>query len=186
MEEASRAARRADAFMDLVHSGLAGCDGGHAAGDDRYMVHLVTRAGDSVVTHLDGVPVDPLNASMVACDRSSVTHVTGDDGEPLRLGRKTREWNTAQRRAIAVRDGGHCRFPGCGFSHYDIHHMQSWEDGGNTDVDNGFCQCRRHHRMLHAGYRVEGSANGELRFYRPGGTYIASTYPVAVRTLSLS
>jgi hypothetical protein len=24
-----------------------------------------------------------------------------------------------------VRDGGHCRFPGCQFSHYDIHHMQS-------------------------------------------------------------
>ncbi len=185
LEEATRAARRADAFMDLVRSGLAGCDGGHAAGDDRYMVHLVTRAGGSVVTHLDGAPVHPVNASMVACDRSSVTHVTGDGGEPLQLGRKTREWNTAQRRAISVSDGGQCRFPGCTFTHYDIHHMRSWEDGGSTDVDNGFCQCRRHHRMLHSGYRVEGSANGELRFYRAGGTYIASTYPAAARTLPL-
>jgi hypothetical protein len=26
------------------------------------------------------------------------------------------EWSTAQRRAIIVRDAGHCRFPGCTFS----------------------------------------------------------------------
>ena len=57
--------------------------------------------------------------------------------------------------------------------------MQAWDAGGATDVDNGFSQCRRHHRMLHAGYRVEGDPNGELRFYRPGGWYIASTYPAA-------
>ncbi len=93
------------------------------------------------------------------------------------LGRKTREWNTAQRRAISVRDGGHCRFVGCQFSHYDIHHIQPWEDDGPTDIDNGCCQCRRHHRMLHHQYRTQGDPNGELRFYRPDGTYIGSTYP---------
>lgn len=67
---------------------------------------------------------------------------------------------------------------------YDIHHMELWDDGGLTDVDHGFCQCRRHHRLLHAGYRVEGDPHGELTFYRPDHTCIGSTYPAASRQLA--
>jgi hypothetical protein len=37
MEEPSRAAQKADAFMDLARTALAHADGGHAAGDDRYL-----------------------------------------------------------------------------------------------------------------------------------------------------
>lgn len=59
--------------------------------------------------------------------------------------------------------------------------MRPWEVGGNTDIDNGFCGCPRHHRMLHHGYRVEGNPNGELRFHRPDGTYLGSTYPALAR-----
>jgi hypothetical protein len=65
---------------------------------------------------------------------------------------------------------------GCQFSHFDIHHLHFWEHGGSTDIDNGGCQCSRH-RMLHHGYRVEGNPNGELRFYRPDGTYLGSSHP---------
>ena len=175
VEEASRASRKADAFIDLVHAALHTADGGHAAGDDRYMVHIVTQQDGDIFSYLDGTPVHPADAATVGCDCSTVTHTTGDGGEPLNLGRKTREWSTAQRRAISVRDGGHCRFPGCQHRYYDIHHMRPWEAGGFTDIANGFCQCRRHHRLLHAGYYVEGDPNGELRFYRPDGTYIGRT-----------
>lgn len=118
---------------------------------------------------------------MIGCDTSSVTHIVTEEGEPLRLGRKRREWSAAQRRAIKVRDGGRCRFPGCWFTHTDIHHLEFWENGGLTDVDNGASKCRRHHRLMHAGFTVTGDPNGELRFYRPDGTYIGSTYPVAYR-----
>jgi hypothetical protein len=45
-----------------------------------------------------------------------------------------------ERRAISMRDGGHCRFVGCQYRHYDIHHLHYWEDGGNTDIDDGCCQ----------------------------------------------
>jgi hypothetical protein len=112
---------------------------------------------------------------MVACDTATAAYTVGEDGEPLRLGRKTREWSTAQRRAIAVRDGGHCRFPGCHHGHYDIHHIQPWEHGGLTDIDNGCCQCPRHHHMLHAGYHLQGHPDHELRFCRPDGTHLGST-----------
>jgi hypothetical protein len=118
---------------------------------------------------------------LIGCDASTVTHLVTDQGEPLNLGRKTREWNTAQRRAIRVRDGGQCRFVGCSFHHYDIHHIHGWEAGGPTDIHNGCCQCRRHHRMLHHGYQVQGDPNTELRFYRPDGTYLGSTHPAATR-----
>jgi hypothetical protein len=181
LEEAGRAARKADAFMDMVGVALAGADQGRAAGDDRYLVHMVTRDDRSGTTFLDGRPVHPVDAAVVACDTSSVSHRASGTGEPLDLGRKTREWSVAQRRAIAVRDGGHCRFAGCTFTFYDIHHLRAWEDGGPTDVRNGACLCRRHHRMIHAGYTVVGDPNGELRFYRPDGMYIGATYTAVMR-----
>ena len=176
LEEAGRAGRMADAFMDLVSAGLGAADGGHVVGADRYLVHFVTRDGGETMTLPDGTPVVPGDAGAVDCDSSSVTHSVDEHGELLSLGRKTRNWSTAQRRAIRVRDAGRCRFPGCQYTYVDIHHIQPWDQGGDTDVANGCYQCRRHHRMIHAGYRIEGYPNGELRFYRPGGSYIGSTY----------
>jgi hypothetical protein len=180
-EAPSRAAKKADAFMDLVHTALAHARDGRAAGDDRYLVHLVASAGCQEVSYLDGRPLQPIDANMISCDTGRVAHLVAAGGEPLHLGRKTREWNIAQRRAISVRDSGHCRFIGCHFSHVDIHHLRSWEAGGPTDIDNGICICRRHHRMLHRGYQIEGDPNDELRFYRPGGSYLGSSFPARAR-----
>jgi hypothetical protein len=180
-DEPTRAAKKADAFMDLVRTALTHADGGRAAGDDRYMVHVVRRSDGPTLSLMDGSPLHPADAAMIMCDASTVNHTVTEDGEPLNLGRKTRVWNAAQRRAITVRDGGHCRFPGCDFRDCEIHHMQAWENGGATDVSNGWLDCPRHHHMNHRGYRVEGDPNGELRFYRPDGTYLDSTYPAAAR-----
>ena len=177
----SRESKRADAFMDLVRTALEHADGGRAAGDDRYMVHVVRHQGSSVVTLLDGTPVEPVEGSRICCDASTVAHTVADTGEPLSLGRKTREWSTPQRRAIKVRDGGRCRFVGCRFTHTDVHHILPWEDDGPTDIDNGMSACPRHHHKLHAGFSVGGDPNGELRFYRPDGSYIGSTHPVTHR-----
>jgi len=54
---------------------------------------------------LGGRLLDERTLFQLACDSSIVTHLVDGD-EPLQLGRKTRAWNTSQRRAIAVRDGG--------------------------------------------------------------------------------
>jgi hypothetical protein len=181
----SHAERKADAFMDLVRTALAHADQHRAAGDDRYLVHVVTHDRGQHVSLLDGTPLAPADAAMIACDTATVEHTISDGGEPLHLGRKTHEWNTAQRRAIGVRDGGHCRFVGCHFVHYDIHHLQPWDAGGGTNIDNGFAACPRHHRKLHTGFRVKGDPNGELSFYRPDGLYIGSTQPTTARRPSV-
>ena len=183
---AGRAARKADAFMDLVRTALDHADGGRAAGDDRYLVHLVSRPASPRITQPDGRPLHPHDAALITCDTSIVAHTVTDDGEPLHLGRKTREWNISQRRAITVRDAGQCRFVGCTFQHCDIHHQQPWQAGGNTDINNGFNTCPRHHRLLHRGYQVQGNPNRQLRFYRPDGTYLGSTHPAPARLLPVS
>jgi hypothetical protein len=180
----SRPAMMADAFMDLVRTALAHADGGQAVGADRYLVHWVIRPDAGDMATVDGRPLHPAGAARVACDAATVAHIISDEGEPLHLGRKTREWSTAQRRAIAVRDGGRCRFVGCHYSHVDIHHIRPWQDNGPTDVNNGCSQCARHHRMLHQGYQLEGNPNSQLRFYRPDGTYFGSTYPATTREAS--
>ncbi|MHB1535214.1 MAG: HNH endonuclease [Acidimicrobiales bacterium] len=173
--------RRADAFMDLVRVALRHAGEDRAAGADRYLVHLVTSAGGTELA--DGTPVDAATAERVACDSSTVAHLLGGEGEPLALGRRTRTWSPAQRRAVLVRDGGHCRFPGCRRRIADVHHQRPRAQGGPTDVDNGFLACPRHHTLLHRGFRTTGSPNAALAFYRPDGTLIATTEPIRRRRM---
>jgi hypothetical protein len=169
--------QRVDAFMDLVRAGMAQVQagGGQAPGADRYLVHVVQRADGTAL--IDGTVLDPVAGERIACDASLVTHHLDDSGEPLWLGRKTREWSTAQRRAITVRDSGRCRFPGCHHRFVDIHHLRPWTEGGPTDVDNGLLICPRHHTLLHRGFSAKGKANGAVAFFRPAGMPLGSTAP---------
>jgi hypothetical protein len=70
-------------------------------------------------------------------------------GAVLSLGRAQRLASCAQRRALAVRDGG-CCFPGCTIpaSWCQTHHVIAWIDGGRTDLDNLALLCGHHHRMF--------------------------------------
>ncbi|MGH9055489.1 MAG: HNH endonuclease [Acidimicrobiales bacterium] len=166
--------RRADALMDMARVALAHVGDPQASGADRYMVHLVSRPGESV-SLLGGTALDPADAGRVGCDASTVMHHVGAGGEPLALGRRTRVWSVAQRRAIAVRDRGRCRFPGCERRHVDIHHLLPWEDGGSTDITNGLLACPRHHTLLHRGFHAAGDANRTVTFRRPDGGVIGGT-----------
>jgi hypothetical protein len=92
-------------------------------------------------------------------------------------GRDGGDWNTAQRRAITVRDAATCRYPGCSHTICDVHHVGAWTDGGATDIDNGILLCTRHHTLIHAGFTTTGDANHQRNFHRPDGTPIATTRP---------
>ena len=79
-------------------------------------------------------------------------------GLALRLaasGRKT--WcvffrvNRRLRRALEHRDRC-CVVPGCGATRgLHAHHLQHWENGGLTELDNLVLVCPYHHRLHHAG-----------------------------------
>ena len=109
-EQASWQAQRADAALAMARTALAHAQHSQASGADRYLVHLAM-TGDHITT-LDGTPLDPATAQQIRCDSSQVQLLLGPDWEPLAMGRRTRTWTTAQRRAARVRDHGQCRFPG--------------------------------------------------------------------------
>ncbi|HEY0373369.1 MAG TPA: DUF222 domain-containing protein [Amnibacterium sp.] len=78
--------------------------------------------------------------------------VTGEDGEPLHLGRRKRRFTRVQRRALAARDGG-CAFPGCRapVAWTEAHHIDWWNrDHGRTDIENGILLCSFHHHLIHS------------------------------------
>jgi hypothetical protein len=170
---------RADALVALADAFLAGGTGGARparTGGDRYQVVLhadaATLSGDEPGGRCeleDGSPLAIATARRLACD-ASIVQLLERDGQPLRIGRKTRSVPPALRRALNARDRG-CRFPGCGSRRFlDAHHIEHWANGGLTDLDNLLQLCGHHHRLLHeGGYRITRSAGGGILFHRRDG-----------------
>jgi hypothetical protein len=119
--DAPSAGVHARSLMDLVTRAARRAPGELSA-PDRYRVGVIIAVG---------TPNDAGTAPEAACDAELYRLVLGADSEPLDVGRTTRRWTTAIRRAISLRDG-HCTFPGCDRppSHCDIHHCRPWHDGG--------------------------------------------------------
>lgn len=101
---------------------------------------------------IDGEIVDVTMLRMIACDSSVTRILLGSESEVLDVGRRTRVWSTAQRRAIIARDR-HCQGPGCRAKpkYCDIHHVDHWANGGTTSVENGKLLCRPCHTRQHVG-----------------------------------
>jgi len=97
----------------------------------------------------DGVPVPRSMLERLACD-AVINPVGLDGGHVLFDGRDKRTATDAQYQALVVRDQG-CRYPDCHrpASWCDAHHVQWWDHGGGTDVDNLVLLCRFHHTRLH-------------------------------------
>ena len=88
---------------------------------------------------------------------------------PLAVGRTSRVATPAQRRALAVRDGG-CVIPGCGVPAEicQVHHLHEWAQGGGTDRDNMVLLCWNHHRQVDLQmWRIERSEPDDPPVPRP-------------------
>ena len=112
-------------------------------------------------------PVDPREIRRIACDADIIPAVLGGEGEILDLGRARRLFTRAQRKAITARDGG-CAAPGCTIpaTWCEVHHIDHWEHGGPTDVDNGVLLCSHHHHAVHAGW-WEIDVDGGVPWFTP-------------------
>lgn len=147
--------RRHDAFEEIIRDQLDHGENPVRGGEKPHV---------TVVTDLDGLQgiagglhetlngdvVDVETIRMLACDASISRIVLGPDSEVLDIGRKTRVWTAAQRRAITARDR-HCTARGCERPPHwcDIHHEDHWADGGTTSVEKGKLFCRFHHTIEH-------------------------------------
>ena len=111
---------------------------------------LCEKAAGTATTD-DGVPLSGEAARRLACDAGIYRIITRGRSEVLDVGRHTRQWNRAQRRAIRFRHGGRCAFPGCDRTITQIHHCTPWADNGRTDLAAGVPVCWGHHVLVHEG-----------------------------------
>lgn len=188
--------RRAIALVELVTRGTrGGDDDGTARPLLVGVVHLPT------VPHLSGQPAGwsgrlPFDRSaVVELERAGVVdwptaarwicegdlQVIGlgeDHHDDLRMGRRIRIANRSQRRALRVRDGG-CVFPGCSVdpSHCVAHHVDWWEWGGPTDLENLVLLCRFHHKAVHQRGFVLTRSDGQVQVTRPDGRPLEEPHP---------
>jgi hypothetical protein len=161
--------RRADALVEMCQRSLGGtAPSARARANVDIVIDADTAAGVLPSDLLDarcdiqgGGPLSKVAVERILCDsavgyavvRRPLAHdLARQASEVLDLGRRTREPSPAQRRAVHLRDE-HCRYPGCRapLTWCDIHHMEPWEHGGGTDLDNLVALCRRHHVTVHEG-----------------------------------
>ena len=128
--------------------------------------------------HIDDLPklprfsrtgyTDWRTALRLCCD-AGVTRVVLAGGDmPINVGRETRIWNPAQRRALAVRYPC-CVWPGCDrpVAWCEIDHEVEWELGGSTDLANGRPLCLFHHQLRHDGWLLARDSDGAWSAQRP-------------------
>ncbi|MBL4797044.1 MAG: DUF222 domain-containing protein [Oleispira sp.] len=148
--------RRADALVAFAEHYLASSELESLKGAERCQLIMHIRAnthtGSSDDISLDGRWLLPNAARRLACDASLLVVQEDEVGNVLDIGRKTRIIPVAMERALSIRDGGCCQFPGCCETRYtEGHHIKHWADGGDTKLDNLVTLCRYHHRELHKG-----------------------------------
>ena len=157
----SRAALQAEAIENLIERGDAtpinGCTPAQTG------VILVAQASDPTdVRTLDGIRVQDGTTRVITADTVLYPLIVNSLGEPLDQGRRIRLANDAQRRALAVRDGG-CTFPGCDAPPpwCRAHHIIPWDQNGTTDLPNLTLLCDHHHGVTHRKHwRVETHDHG--------------------------
>ncbi len=110
-------------------------------------------------------------ARRLACDSTTQTLAKDVNGQITGIGHATRDISPATRRAVMVRDGGVCAFPGCGRDRYlECHHIVHRADGGAHSADNLVLVCWTHHSLVHeSGWSLRGRAGPNITWVRPDG-----------------
>ena len=88
----------------------------------------------------------------LACEAEIIPLVLDGKSVPLDVGKSKRLATAYQRRALAAVHET-CAIDGCSvkFSHCEPHHIDYWENGGVTDLNNLVPLCSRHHHAAHEG-----------------------------------
>jgi Domain of unknown function (DUF222)/HNH endonuclease len=157
------AQRRADALGDIARHSLVCAEPkqhkGRRRGRPNISVHsdlqmLEARAPEAVSDiRAEAEHVGRLSQATLlrlSCDANISRVITDGRSQVLDIGRSTRTIPPAIWRALVARDR-HCRHPGCDRSPgwCEGHHIQHWEHGGPTSLENLMLLCWRHHRAIH-------------------------------------
>ena len=147
--------RRLDAMVALLKRG-AGLESGNKArrpharyrGVVRIPLERYLRDAEIDATFIGEGPLPRSVVDRILCDAELAPLVVDVDGNPLWMGRRTRTATDEQWTALVDRDGG-CVVCGADPSYCEAHHLDFWERGGDTNIDNLALLCTRHHHDLH-------------------------------------
>ena len=157
--------RRHDALEDLSRAWLDHGDTPVVGGEKPHIsviadIPALQGIAGGLHETLNGYILDVDTIRKLACDCSVSRIVLGPDSEVLDIGRKTRVWTAAQRRAIIARDR-HCPWRGCEIrpEWCDIHHVDplggrrslpAWRTESSSAASTTLCEHleeRRRRRM---------------------------------------
>jgi hypothetical protein len=147
--------RRLDALLDLIEAGVdrLGDDGAidieRAALNVMIDYPILFQDARGTAETSRGTPLTGDDARRLACDAGYHRIITHGRSMVLDVGRKTQSWNPAQRRAIRTRHGHQCCVGGCGSRITEIHHVEFFSQGGETNIDCGLPVCKFHHHLVH-------------------------------------
>jgi hypothetical protein len=152
------AQRQADALV-LLASHLLGCSTETPVTGATVIVRMTladleSGRGSAVIDGIDQ-PVSVATARRMAASGAVIPCVLGAESEILDWGRRKRLFTTAQKLAIAERDGG-CAMCGLPPGMAKVHHLRWWaRDAGPTDLSNGILLCETcHHRVHDNGWEI--------------------------------
>ncbi|MDQ1435119.1 MAG: hypothetical protein QOF59_1935 [Actinomycetota bacterium] len=151
--------RRADALVALGRLALERGEVGESHGIRPHVTYVVDaespgvtgdRIAEAPIRRNDNGYLSAAMLELLLCDCAFSRVLVAGRSEILDVGRATRIVSAAQWRALVVRDG-HCQAPGCNRppEHCDAHHVQHWEHGGSTNLENLQLLCWHHHRQRH-------------------------------------
>jgi hypothetical protein len=121
-------------------------------------------------TRVDGEPLPAAELRRLACDAGIIPAVMNGASEVLDLGRSSRTWSKAQRIAARLRDGDTCTWPGgctIPIRYCQLHHLNWWSHGGNTNHKDSAHICPFHHWVVHhKNWTLRRDNNGTLQCRR--------------------
>ena len=87
---------------------------------------------------------------------------------PLYLGRTRRVASPDQRVVLYAQDRG-CTHPGCDVPGYwcEVHHLDEWAHGGQTDINNLAFTCIPEHKLAEKGWRARKRPDGRTEWIAP-------------------
>ena len=148
--------RQAQALIALVNGASETASGVPSRAEIVVHVDLETlqhglHAGGTCRTALGAdLPVETVRR--LACEAEILPVVLDGRSVPIDVGRSKRLATVHQRRALEAIHPT-CAIPDCEviFEHCNVHHIEYWENGGATDLNNMVPLCSRHHHAAHEG-----------------------------------
>ena len=165
--------RRADALVEIVHHAM---DQGTLPRRNGVRPHISVRTtlaglkgelGAEASELEDGTLISSKTVQRLACD-GSLHRVLKADSMVVDVGRARRTAQPAQWRGLKARHKT-CAGPGCDrlINWTYAHHVDFWEEGGQTNLRKMVPLCWHHHRLVHEGGWQVVMAGERLEFIAP-------------------